>query len=115
MNTRVIGFIPPVIGVEGNFNTFRIGGFFAARLNVGEEVMLMDEKEKVVFGKAVVEAVDVGQLGELCLTHGHQNHTEVANDPIGAPERLFKTITKIYGPHIAKVNKKTTVISLRRI
>jgi hypothetical protein len=116
MEARVISFIPPVSGVDHEFNTFRIGGFYATRLNVGDTVLLMNEKEKLVFGSAVVEAVDVGQLGEMCLIHGEENHTQIAEGGGSqSAERLYRVMSKIYGPQIAKINKKTTVISLRRI
>lgn len=115
MEVRVIGFIPPVVGVEGEFNTFRIGGFYEKRLSPGETVYLLNEKEKMIFGKAVVEKIDCGKLHEMCAIHGHLNHTELANDPTNAPERLFATLKKIHGPHIALPTKKTTVIFLRRI
>lgn len=115
MDIRVIGFIPPIIGVEGEFNTFRIGGFYAKHLSPGETIFLLNEKEKIVFGKAKVKAVDVGSLGEMLLIHSAGNHTELANDPATAPERLVRTVQKIYGPHIATLNKKTTVITLERI
>ena len=115
MEVRVIGFVAPVIGVEGEFNTFRLGTFYSKRLHPGDEVFLLNEKEKIVFGKARVERIDVGPLGEMCVIHGHQNHTELANDPMTAPERLMGTIRKIYGPHIATMEKKTTVIFLKRL
>ena len=115
MEIRVIGFIPPIIGTEDEFNTFRIGEKLAKTLKVGEEVFLMDEKEKLVFGKARVEAIEVGKLGEMCLIHAHKNHTELAKDPNTASERLFKTIQRIYGPHIAEPHKKTTVLYLKRL
>ena len=76
----------------------------------------MNEKTKTVFGKAVVTSIETGLLGELCLIHAHKNHTEVGgDDPIRAPERLFKYIQKIYGPHIAEHGKKSVVLSLRRL
>jgi hypothetical protein len=116
MEIRVIGFIPPVLGVEEQFNTFRIGGFYASRLKVGEEVLLMNEKEKSVFGKAVVEAIDVGKLGEMLLLHSEGNHSQIAEGSgVQSAERLFKVLLRIHGPHIVNVEKKTTVISLRRI
>lgn len=115
MDTRVIGFIPPVIGVEEGFNTFRLGGFYSKHLSPGEEVFLLNEKEKIVFGRARVESVETGKLGELCLIHGHKNHTELANDQDSAPARLFATLQKIYGPHIATPQKKACVIYLTMI
>lgn len=115
MDTRVVGFIPPVIGVEGEFNTFRLGGFYAKNLSPGETVFLLNEKEKIVFGRAVVESIDVGKLGEMVAIHAHKNHTELTNDPMTAPERLGQTLRKIYGPHIATLTRKTTVIYLKRL
>jgi hypothetical protein len=115
MNEHAIGFIPPIVGVEEEFNTFRIGGFYQKRLSPGDSVYLLNEKEKIVFGRAMVTNIDGGPLGEMLLIHAHKNHTELANDPISAPERLFATIRKIYGPQIALPNKKTTVIYLKRL
>lgn len=115
METHVIGFIPPVIGVESEFNTFRLGGFYSKRLSPGDEVFLLNEKEKMVFGRAKVESIETGSLGELCLIHAHKNHTELANEPNAAPERLFALLQKIHGPHIATPKKKACVIYLKRI
>jgi hypothetical protein len=116
MNVPVIGFIPPVVGVDDSFNTFRLGHAFAKRLAPNQEVFLMDEKTKTVFGRAVVTDVSTGQLKQLCMLHGSKNHTELGKpDPENSPERLFAWIQKIYGPHIATEGKKSTVIYLRRL
>lgn len=115
MQKRVIGFIPPVVGTDGEFNTFRLGGFYTKHLSPGEEVLLLNEKEKMVFGRAQVTRIETGALGEMCLRYAHLNHTELANDPSTAPERLAETLRRIYGPHIATPTKKTTVVFLRRI
>lgn len=115
MHVQVIGFIPPHVGLEGEFNTFRLGGKMAKVLTPGQEVFLMDEKEKAVFGRAAVISVEMGKLEELCATHAHKNHTELANDPAGAPQRLMTFIQKIFGPHIAPPHKRTCVVYLRRI
>lgn len=115
MQERVIGFIPPIVGIDGEFNTFRLGQKLFKNLTVGERVFLLDEKNRTVVGEAGVIKTDFGTLADMCLIHGHRNHTEVSNDEMGAPERLFKTICEIYGPHIATPQKKTTVIYLRRL
>jgi len=115
MEVPVIGFIPPVEGVEGEFNTFRLGSTFVKRLKEGDEVFLMDEKNKVVFGRAQVMRVEGGLLGELCLLHAEKNHRELKHDAEGASERLFKYLQKIYGPHIATPTKKACVIYMRRL
>lgn len=115
MHVQVIGFIPPHIGLEGEFNTFRLGGKMAKVLVPGQEVFLMDEKAKTVFGRAEVLSVESGKLESLCEIHAHQNHTELANEAAGAPQRLLAFIQKIFGPHIAPPTKLACVVYLRRI
>lgn len=114
METPVIGFIPPLIGVSADFNTFRLGRKYAS-LAIGVEVFLMDEKRKVVFGKATVLDVSVGPLSALCAVYASENHTELDKDDGNHAERLYQTLTKIYGPHIVQPNKTATVVKLRRI
>ena len=115
MNLHVVGFIPPVIGVDDEFNTFRLGGFYQKHLSPGDEVLLLNEKEKMIFGRAKVQSIEVGCLGEMLLIHAAKNHTEIGNDPNTAPERLHETIRRIYGPHIATLTKKTTVLYMKRL
>jgi len=115
MNVPVLDFIPPIEGVDQEFNTFRLGGSLVKRLSEGQEVFLMDGKNKVIFGKAQVVRIEPGALGELCLLYAKDNHRELANDPILAPERLFKYMQRIYGPHIAQAGKKACVIYMKRI
>jgi hypothetical protein len=109
----VIGFIPPIKGVNGVFNTFRMGKRYAS-LAVGEEVFLMDEKRKVVFGRATVLDVTVGPLSALCACFAFENHTQL-DEQGGHADRLFKVMQRIYGPHIATPTKTATVVRLRRV
>src|SRR3569832_2215343 len=111
----VLDFITPVEGDESELTTLRLGGTKIMRLKEGQEVFLMDGKNKVVFVRAQVLRIEAGMLGELCLLHAAKNHRELSNDPADAPERLIKYMQKIYGPHIAKHEKKSCVIYLRRI
>lgn len=116
METPVISFIPPIVGADGEFNTVRLGGALAKRLAPGMKVLLMNQKTQTVFGEAVVTDIAVGTLKQLCLLHGHKNHTELsAEDADQSGDRLFKLMQKIYGPHIATETKKATVVYLRRI
>lgn len=115
MDTRVIGFIPPIVGVSSEFNTFRLGSFYTKNLSPGDVVYLLNEKEKMVFGKAQVTSIDAGTLAEMCAIHAHKNHTELGQDPNTSPERLFRLLQKIYGPHIAVPSKKCCVVYLRRL
>lgn len=111
----VVGFIPPVVGLEGEFNTIRLGGAYAKKLKEGDTVFLMDQKSLMVFGTAIVQRVLLGTLKSMCEEHGSANHTELNNDAVGAPERLFKLVQKIYGPHIANETKKSCVIYMKRL
>lgn len=114
MDSRFIGFIPPINGVASEFNTFRLGSFYEKNLKVGDIVFLTDEKNKTVFGAASVMQIDSGKLAEMCVIHAYRNHTQIDAEPANAPEHLYKVLQKIYGPHIAKPDKKTTVIYLKR-
>ena len=107
MNNYFIGFVPPVLGIDGEFNTFRLGSFYAKRLNVGDRVVLLDLKVKQVIGIACVTGIELGQLHEMCVLHGAENHVNVGvGDAENAPERLFKILQKLNGPHIATPSKK---------
>ena len=115
MEQVVIGFIPPLVGMDEDFNTFRMGRRLAA-LKEGEEVFLMDEKRKVVFGRATVLDVSVGPLSALCAVFASENHTELDRpDSENSAERLYQTLQRIYGPHIVSPNKTATVVKLRRV
>jgi hypothetical protein len=115
MSSRVIGFVPPVVGISDRFNTFRLGLFYHKRLIVGETVYLLDEKEKQIIGSATVERIELGKLSEMCQLHASTNHSEIENNPEAAPDNLMKTLCKLYGPQIATPDKKTTVIFLKRV
>lgn len=115
MNQLCIGFIPPVIGTENLFNTFRMGKRYSKELSPGDVVLLLDEKKKIVFGKAEVIEVDCGPLMEMCVIYGDQNHSELHRDANYAAASLYRTLTRIYGPRIVTPIKAATVVTLRRI
>lgn len=112
----VIDFHPPILGLDGEFNTFRLGRTWSKRLKAGDHVLLTDRKNSVVFGRAEVTAVHTGPLGEMCKAHAIHNHTQRESTPEQAPERLLKEVLqKLYGPHIAHETKASVVIYLRRL
>lgn len=112
--TRFIGFIPPIVGLEGEFNTFRIGLTLAKCLSIGEIVFLANLKESIIIGSASIEKIDFGRMDEMCVLHATKNHTEKELQDGRSAERLFALLQKIYGPHIATCTKKTSVIYLKR-
>ena len=115
MDTVCIGFIPPVVGVEGEFNTFRLGKRYAKELSPGQTVYLLDEKKKIVFGSAEVISVDSGALMEMCALHAHRNHSELGKDANYAAANLYETLTRIYGPQMVRPTRTASVVFLRRI
>lgn len=75
----------------------------------------MDEKRKVVFGRAIVLDVSVGPLSALCAVYAPENHTELDKNDGEHAERLYRTLERIYGPHIVAPHKTATVVKLQRV
>lgn len=114
MQHHVIDFVPPIVGIEGSFNTFRLGLFYSKRLQAGDVVYLMDNREKRVIGKAKVTGVDCGTLSDMLSAHARMNHAVLFHMD-GHAEALRDILQRFYGPHIAVPSKKTTVIHLKRM
>lgn len=113
MHIHVIEFAPPMSGFKTFFNTFRLGVAWAKRVHPGERVLLLDTKTHIVFGVAEVISVKVGSLGEMAAIHAAFNHNQLGN-PEAAKDLIAGTIRR-YGPHRVTVDKKYTVIYLRRL
>lgn len=113
--TYVIDFAPPMTGLEGSFNTVRLGGTWAKRLSGGERVLLVDKPHSLVIGIAVVEQVVVGKLNEIAPMHAAHNHNQKSLGSEGATERLIAGMKKRYGPHKVLDHSRVTFIYLRVI
>ena len=109
----VIEFAPPMSGLEGEFNTVRLGVKWSRNLKPGDTVFLMDKPKSAIFGQAEVTRIEVGKLGEVASVHAAQNHNQKHSDPDAAPQRLIENMVKRYGPHKCDQNKRVTVIYLR--
>lgn len=114
MSVRVIEFSPPMEGIEGEFNTFRLGGAWAKRVVPGDTVWLMDKKQFLIFGSATVTEIHVGKLNEMSDLYACHNHNQKGLDPEGANKRLITNMIKRYGPNMCDENKRVTVICMRR-
>lgn len=118
MQHHIIDFYPPIVGLENEFNTVRLGIAWSKRLNIGDEVYLSDNKERKVIGKAVVTDIQKGKLQEICEIHAANNHINKEfqeSADYSASLKLMNVIQKFYGPHVALPTKMATVIYLRRI
>lgn len=112
---RVIEFSPPMSGIDGEFNTFRLGVAWSKRVAPGDTVLLIDRKQFSVIGKAQVTDVKVGSLRDMSALHARHNHNQKGLDPQGADERLMSNMIKRYGPHKCLHTTKVTVIGMKRI
>lgn len=109
-----IAFVPPLIGFEGEFNTFRPGVAWTDRVKPGDIVGLYDSKQEIVFGKAEVTGIDGGRIQTMLNDYAHMNHLMLSE--IGDfRNKLFAVLKKIYGPQIIGDASRVTVISLRRL
>lgn len=111
----VLDFQPPFSGVDGSFNTFRLGASWSKRLLEGDVVLLVDTKTRQVFGRAKVLTIGVGPLLEMLDRHAAMNHSQLGKGRKEASDDLHRRILKRYGPRIATDNKATSVIYLRRM
>lgn len=110
-----LDFAPPFVGLDRKiFNTIRLGTAWSKRLKPKDEVYIQSSKDKLITSKATVESVEVGTVGELLLLHAQYNHNEIESEDGLAAERLYKFMLKLYGPHIVNLQKKATVIYLRK-
>jgi hypothetical protein len=115
MQRHIIEFAPPMESIGGYFNTFRMGIKWSKLLKMGDKVFLVDKPKALVFGEAIIGEVFVGRLDEMAKLHAVHNHNQVGLTPTAeAPERLIANMKKRYGPHIAREDKKVTVIFMQR-
>lgn len=111
---HVIEFSPPMEGIDGEFNTFRLGMAWFKRLVRGEEVLLIDRKQFCVIGRATVTDIQTGPLREMSYQHGSHNHNQKHLPPDGAGERVIAAMIKRYGPNKCCDSSKVTVIYMKR-
>lgn len=113
--TYILDFSPPARGIEGTFNTVRLGGAWAKRLAPGDRVLLVERPKSILIGAATIEHVEVGTLRAIATEHAHRNHNQIVEDDAeGAPDRLVTAMIKRYGPHKCNENSKVTMILMRR-
>ncbi len=112
---RIIEFMPPMNGMDGEFNTFRLGVAWSKRVESGNAVLLMDKKQYELMGCAEVTAVHVGKLSDMSALHARHNHNQLGLDQDGAGERLIANMIRRYGPHKCSTGTNVTVIYMKRL
>ena len=112
----VLAFKPPHVGMETEFNTFRMGPAWTKRVAPGSLVGLLDTQTQSVFAQATVQRVIAGQREEMAHAHGYMNHLEISHgssDRAESAERTLKALRRLYGNLIYTNNPSVTVIYLK--
>lgn len=112
---RILEFSPPMNGITGEFNTFRLSLAWSKRVAKGEIITLMDKKDCSSMGYAEVISVHVGKLHDMSALHARHNHNQIGLDPDGAGERLTANMIRRYGPHRCGLNSNVTIIYLKKL
>jgi len=103
-------------GIEGEFNTFRIGDAWSRRVSEGMTVALMNSKKNVIMCFAEVTSVFVGDKFALADMFSQDNHSIKALDVIDdVPEKMLKRLKNASGTMIYNANERATVIYLKVI
>lgn len=115
MFVPVITFVPPIIGLHGEFNTMRLGRNWSLRVvPMKTRVALVNSSNMTVLGYALVERVDVGPFETMLHRFGKENHLVVHSehqDPIAVVQKVLKGA---YGQFLTDYSE-LTVLSLRRL
>lgn len=111
----VLTFKPPLEGFFGTFTTFRAGESWYNRLVAGRVVSLYDTDAQTVFARAVVDWVATGPIEDMLKDFAHLNHSQKAQDRVGAADRMRSRLKSLYGPAVVGPNKKVSVICMTEL
>lgn len=101
-------------GLEGMFNTFRLGGAWAERVAPGTLVNLR-RTDGTHIGEAEVIATHVGLFEEMNAKFGFDNHLAIDAEVRGEEFDLEKVMRECYGGHRFSAGSLVSVIELKRI
>jgi hypothetical protein len=113
-----LAFGYPRRGLEGYFNTFRLGAAPAGKYPPGAVVELVDARSKKVLGRATVLHAHTGRLRELAYWHASSAHNwkgqlfDLESDRI---EALVASMKKRYPPNRVRDDSVCTVIYMQKI
>jgi len=103
------------------WNTIRVGGAWADRLQPGMKVAIIDTKNNVHLSTCKVETTVTGTLEEMVHLHAHNNHAikhemhTGKTDLSQAPERMMRILKNANGTNIASPERAASVIYLRAL
>ncbi|MGY2462316.1 hypothetical protein [Vreelandella sulfidaeris] len=110
-----VGFMPPIVGLERQFNTLRVGKGWYERLKVGDKVAMVNTKTAEIEGYAEVTRLHHGVYGEMLERHAAFNHCAPFRDTNqSAVDYVGHIMQKAHG-HFLSENSTLTAIYLRRL
>lgn len=110
-----IKFSYPRRGLEGQFNTFRLGAALSKTLSPGVEVDLVDARTAKLLKRATVTAVHVGQLDTMAQQHAHLAHNWKDHPEQDRPALLVASLKRRYTPGRARDDSVVTVVYMQEI
>lgn len=110
-----VGFMPPLLGLDRQFNTLRVGKGWFERLKVGDKVALVDTKTTGVEGYAEVIHLYHGNYQDMLIKHAPYNHVAFMREPGQSSADYVDEVLKKANGHFLSENSTLTAIYLRRL
>jgi hypothetical protein len=108
---NIIKFGYPRRGLQGSFNTFRLGTGLA-NLKPGAQVELVDARSGKLLKLATVKGTSVGQLDQMAALHAHRAHNGKDHPADQRAELLIASMKRRYPPNRCTETSVVTVIDL---
>lgn len=110
-----IGFMPPMVGLDRQFNTLRVGKGWFERLRPNDKVALVNTKTEEIEGYAEVLHLYHGNFNAMLERHAAHNHTASFRGPgQSAQSHVGEVLRRAHG-HFLSENSTLTAIYLRRL
>lgn len=109
---KTLKFAPPIRGLSGLFNTFRLGDI-AGRFAPGDVVKLVKGRVPELLLEATVDRVIVGTLGQMALVHAEHAHNWKEHPADQRPDLLKASMKSRYKPGMVTDTSVVTVIYLK--
>lgn len=113
--TVQIAFGYPRRGLEGTFNTFRLGSGWAERCKPSDVVDIIDARSKRVLKQATVLRVFVGTLSEVAQLHAQWAHNWKDHPEDRRASLLVESMKKRYPPNRVRDDSIVSVIYLKEL
>jgi len=110
-----IGFMPPLMGMERQFNTLRVGKGWYERLRQGDRVALVNTRTAEVEGYAEVTRLYHGSYRDMLGKHATYNHVAFMREPGQSSVEYVDSVLKKANGHFLSESSTLTAIYLRRL